>query len=69
MNYFVHGRVHSLKSTLKPFSGLLWTLPPPKNIGPNNEITLEILPLKLLPLDNEEEDVKVPKINCLLISQ
>ncbi len=63
--FFVHGHVRSLKSTLKPFLGLLLTNPlSPKKywIWQWNDI-LEILPFKLLLLENEKEDVKVIKIS------
>ncbi len=72
--FFVHSHVHgciqNLKSTLKPFSRLLWTPNPlcqkPRVQQWNN--ILEILPLKLLLLESEDEDVKVLKISFLLIS-
>ncbi len=36
--YFVCGCVQNLKNTLKPFLGLIFIPPPPKNIGPDKEI-------------------------------
>ncbi len=37
--FFVHSRVQTLKSTLKPFWGLLLPSNPLKNIGFDNETT------------------------------